>query len=72
MVSETERYDVSGGLSSNGVDHKGGWLSDLVRDAIASDQVVLLVQAKTEHETAVAREIIKATVGELKDTVSTV
>lgn len=58
--------------ASNGVEHKDGWLSDLVRDAIASNQVVLLVKTKMEHETLVAQEIIKAAVGEVKDTVSTV
>lgn len=54
------------------VEHKEGWLSDLVRDAIASGQVVLLVQTNTEHETEVAREVIKSAVGEFKDSVSTV
>jgi hypothetical protein len=55
-----------------GVKHKEGKLSDLVRDAIASGQVVLLVETKTEHETELAREIIKAAVGEFKDAVSAV
>jgi len=54
------------------VEHKEGWLSDLVRDAIANGQVVLLVQTDTEQETEVAREVIKAAVGEFKDAVSTV
>ena len=30
-----------------GVEHKDGWLSDLVHDAIASGQVVLVVQTRT-------------------------
>jgi len=58
--------------ANNGIKRKEGWLSDLVRDAIASGQVVLLVQTKTEHETELAREIIQAAVGEFKDVVSTV
>jgi len=55
-----------------GVEHKDGWLSDLIRDAIASGQVVLVVQARTEQETAIARDVIKLAVGEYKDAVSTV
>jgi hypothetical protein len=62
---------AAAGANTN-VKHKEGWLSDLVRDAIASGQVVLLVQTNTEHETEVAREVIKAAVGEFKDAVSTV
>ena len=54
------------------VEHKDGWLSELVRDAIASGQVVLVVEARTEQETATAREVIEAAVGDFKDTVSTV
>lgn len=53
-----------------GIEHKDGWLSDLVRDAIASGQVVLVVQARTEQETAMAREVIEAAVGEFKDAVT--
>lgn len=54
------------------VAQKEGWLSDLVRDAVASGQVVLLAVTRTEAETAIARDIIGASVGEFKDTVSTV
>ena len=50
-----------------GGERKEGWLSDLVRDAMANGQVVLVVQAKTEQETAMAREVIGAAVGEFKD-----
>lgn len=46
---------------------KEGWLSDLVRDAIVSGQTVLLVQALTAQETALAREVIQAAVGDYKD-----
>lgn len=56
--------------AQTGVEHKDGWLSDLVRDAIASGQVVLVVQTRSEQETAIAREIIGAAVGESKDTVA--
>ena len=49
------------------VKHKEGWLSDLIRDAITSGQVVLVVETRTEQETASAREVIEASVGESKD-----
>lgn len=49
------------------VKRKDGWLSDLVRDAIASGQVVLVVQTLTEQETSMAREVIEAAVGEAED-----
>lgn len=51
-----------------GADVKEGWLSDLVRDAIASDQTVLVVRAQTEQEAALAREVIQASVGDYKET----
>ena len=54
------------------VEHKDGWLSDLVRDAIASGQVVLVAQTRTEQETAIAREVVGDAVGEFKDVVSSV
>jgi len=54
-----------------GVKHKEGWLSDLIRDAVTSGQVVLVAETRTEQETASAREVIEASVGESKD-VSTV
>ena len=54
-----------------GVEHKDGWLSDLVRDAIASGQVVLVAQTRTEQETAIAREVVGDAVGEFKDVAST-
>lgn len=46
---------------------KEGWLSDLVRDAIASGQIVLMVEARTAAETAIAKEVIQASVGDYKD-----
>lgn len=58
--------------ANKGVEQKDGWLSDLVRDAIASGQVVLVVQTRTEQETATASEVIGAAVGEFKDSVATV
>lgn len=56
--------------SAAGADVKQGWLSDLVRDAIASDQTVLVVHAQSESEAALAREVIQASVGDYKETVS--
>lgn len=50
-----------------GAGKKEGWLSELVRDAIASGQIVLMVQTRNAHETAMAREVIEASVGDVKD-----
>lgn len=58
--------------AATGVEHKDGWLSDLIRDAVASGQVVLVVQTRTAEETAIAREVVGDAVGEYKDVVSTV
>ena len=49
-----------------GAGNKEGWLSDLVGDAIASGQVVLVAETRTEQETATAREVIQASVGDSK------
>ncbi|KXB31791.1 hypothetical protein AT959_05440 [Dechloromonas denitrificans] len=54
--------------ANTGIEHKEGWLSDLVHDAIANGQVVLVAQTRTPDETAIAREIIEAAVGEFQDT----
>ncbi len=43
---------------------KEGWLSALIGDAIANDQVVLVVEAHTPEETGIAREVINASVGD--------
>ncbi len=58
--------DAAAGAQT-GVKHKNGWLSDLVRDAIASGQVVLVAETLTEQETASAREVIEAAVGAAKN-----
>ncbi len=50
-----------------GAGHKHGWLADLIRDAIANGQVVLVAETRTEQETATAREVIQASVGTSKD-----
>lgn len=57
--------------ANTGIEHKEGWLSDLVRDAIANGQVVLVAQTRTPDETAIAREIIEAAVGEFQDNTTT-
>lgn len=49
------------------IEHKDGWLSDLVRDAIASGQVVLIAETRNEQETAIASEILEAAIGEYSD-----
>jgi hypothetical protein len=46
---------------------KKGWLSDLVGNAIANGHVVLVAVTRTEKETATARNVIQASVGEYKD-----
>lgn len=46
---------------------KQGWLTSLIDDAITSGQFVLVVQTNTEEETAIAREVIEASVGVYKD-----
>lgn len=58
------------GAESN-AEIKDGKFSSLVRDAITSGQAVLVVQTHTADETAIARLVIQAAVGECKD-VSTV
>ena len=50
-----------------GAGHKEGWLSDLIADAIANDQVVLVVETRTEQETAIARRVMEIAVGDSKD-----
>ena len=50
-----------------GPGNKEGWLSDLVSDAIASGQFVLVVETRSERETAYASEVIKDSVGTYKD-----
>jgi hypothetical protein len=52
-----------------GAGDKEGWLSDLVGDAISSGQVVLVAETRTVQETAIARDVIQASVGGSKDTV---
>ena len=54
--------------ASAGPEKKEGWLSDLVGDAIASGQVVLVAETRTAQETAIAREVIQASLGDSKDT----
>jgi hypothetical protein len=50
-----------------GAGDKHGPLSELIHDAIASGQVVLVAETRTEQETASAREVIKAAVGDFSD-----
>jgi len=56
--------------AETGIKHKKGWLSDLVRDAIASGQVVLVAQTRSEQETAIASEVVGDAVGEYRDVAS--
>jgi hypothetical protein len=43
------------------------WLSNLVADAIASGQFVLVVQTQNEAEATAARDVISAAVGDYQD-----
>ncbi len=52
---------------ATGIESKEGWFSALVRDAISSGQIVLVVETRTEQETAIAREVIQASVGDCED-----
>ena len=47
---------------------KEGWFSDLISDAIASGQIVLVAETRTQQETVIAEEVIKASVGDSKNT----
>ena len=58
--------------AETGVEHKDGWLSDLVADAIASGQVVLVAETRTEQETAIARDVVGTAVGGYQDVVTAV
>jgi len=49
-------------------DDKGGKFSDMIRDAIANDQVVLVAETTTQAETKLAHQIIQDAVGSYKDT----
>ncbi|HEY9098325.1 MAG TPA: hypothetical protein VIN38_05580 [Thiobacillus sp.] len=55
---------TAGATSSTG--NKDGWLSDLISDAIASGQIVLVAETRTEQETAIACEVIQAAAGDQK------
>lgn len=50
------------------VGKKHGWLSDLIRDAISSGQVVLVAETSSRSETQIAQEVIEASIGDYKDT----
>lgn len=46
---------------------KKGWLSDLVSDVISSGIFVLVVETLSAQETAIAQEVMKASVDDLKE-----
>lgn len=56
--------------ASVGAGKKDGRFADLIRDAISSGQVVLVAETRTEQETAIAREVIRASVGEATDSIA--
>ncbi|WP_169558543.1 hypothetical protein [Uliginosibacterium gangwonense] len=62
---------AAAGVNSS-VEQKSGWLADLIHDAIANGQVVLVVQTQSSEQTTIAREIVGDAVGEVQDVVSQV
>lgn len=57
-------------VGSSGDDKKDNWLSDMVRDAVSQGQIVLVAETCTAQETAIAREVIGASVGDVRDVVA--
>ncbi|MDP3776303.1 hypothetical protein [Methylotenera sp.] len=47
---------------------KGGKFSDMIRDAISNNQIVLVAETTTIAETKLAQKVIKAAIGNYKDT----
>jgi hypothetical protein len=56
--------------ASVGAGKRDGRFADLIRDAISSGQVVLVAETRTEQETAIAREVIRASVGDFTDSIA--
>jgi hypothetical protein len=46
---------------------KGAWFSDLVGDAVVNDQVVLVVETRSQKETELAGEVMRLSVNNYKD-----
>jgi hypothetical protein len=57
----------AGNMDKKNDEKKDGKLATLVHDAILSGQVVLVADTRSETETAIARKVIEAAVGEYKD-----
>ncbi|MCH8529343.1 MAG: hypothetical protein LAT65_00700 [Saccharospirillum sp.] len=57
------------GTTTDSSEKKEGKLADLIGDAIAQGQVVLVAVTRGEHETVIAREVMKDSVGEFEDSV---
>ena len=57
-------------VGAESTEKKDGKFADLVQDAIMNGQVVLVAQTRSEQETAVARELIRESVGDFKDAVT--
>jgi len=54
-------------VGSDSNEKKEGKFANMVQDAIMNGQVVLVVEARTEAETTIAKEVINRAVGEFKD-----
>lgn len=53
--------------ASTGGDVQKKQFADLIRDAVSSGQVVLLVETRTEQETILARDVIRGSAGDEND-----
>ena len=53
--------------SSKNTEKKDGKFAELITDAISSGQVVLVAETRTALETAMAREVIQASIGQYKE-----
>jgi outer membrane lipoprotein SlyB len=54
-------------IGSESNEKKDGKFAELVQDAIMNGQVVLVVQTRSEHETAIAERVIKQSVGDFEE-----
>jgi hypothetical protein len=54
--------------TSTGSKHKKGRFVELIRDALASGQIVLAAETRTTQQTVIAKEVIENTVGDYKET----
>lgn len=54
------------GVSGN-VENEERQFADLIRDAVANGQAVLVAETRTEQETEIARKVVQASIGDYND-----